>query len=221
MVLDKYRSTSDRYLSRFAQPFMKYNPNTLTAISMIFAVISGVLYAIATERYPYTLFLVPFALFANAVLDIIDGYVARKTNRATARGDFLDHVIDRYADIAILLGITLSPFCNDFIGMLAIVSVLLVSYMGTQAQAVGIKRIYGGLTSRADRLAIIMILAWVQFALIYTNYTLPEVFGIEYYITDFVMMWFIFAGNLSAIYRGIITWRELKLKEVDGGRRVK
>ena len=209
MVLDQYRSTSDKYLSRYAKPFMKYDPNTLTMISLVFAVLAGVLYWASSPRFPYPLLLVPFALFANAMLDLIDGYVARTTNRTSLRGDFLDHVVDRYADMAILLGITFSPFCNNTIGLLAIIAILLVSYMGTQSQAVGVKRIYGGIIGRADRLAILTFLPWIQFALAYLHLTLPEVMGWRYHITDVAMAWFIIAGAITAIYRAWRTWDSL------------
>ena len=44
-------------------------------------------------------------IFASGVFDALDGEVARRTKRESPRGDLLDHVLDRYADIAILLGI--------------------------------------------------------------------------------------------------------------------
>ena len=41
------------------------------------------------------------------------------------------------------------------LGLLAVTGVLMTSYLGTQAQAVGLERVYGGVVGRADRLAII------------------------------------------------------------------
>ena len=43
------------------------------------------------------------------------------------------------------------------IGFGAIIGVLMLSYMGTQAQAVGAGREYAGLLGRADRLIVLML----------------------------------------------------------------
>jgi CDP-diacylglycerol--glycerol-3-phosphate 3-phosphatidyltransferase/archaetidylinositol phosphate synthase len=44
-----------------------------------------------------------------------------------------------------------------WIGVAAVVGTLLTSYLGVQAQAVGVGRYYGGILGRADRLVIIML----------------------------------------------------------------
>ena len=62
------------------------------------------------------------------------------------RGDFLDHAVDRYADIFIICGL----FAGGLAPMAGWCSclpycVLMASYLGTQAQAVGVGRFYGGM----------------------------------------------------------------------------
>ena len=69
-------------------------------------------------------------------------------------GDLLDHVLDRYADIVIVAGLA-GGAGQYLLGLLAVTGVLMTSYLGTQAQAVGLDRVYGGVVGRADRLAII------------------------------------------------------------------
>ncbi|MEZ5334925.1 MAG: hypothetical protein R2741_06675 [Methanolobus sp.] len=49
------------------------------------------------------------------------------------------------------------------IGTAAIVGVLLVSYLGTQAQALHLGRYYGGIIGRADRLVLIMLSSVIYF----------------------------------------------------------
>src|SRR2546430_15123943 len=71
---------------------------------------------------------------------------------ASARGDFLDRVLDRYADVFMLGGVAFNAmYCHLEVGMFALLGVLLTSYMGTQAQAVGQGRAYGGVLGRPDR----------------------------------------------------------------------
>ena len=71
-------------------------PDLISLLSLIFALAAGGFYYLSAEG---PAFLYPAALFLllNAVFDAVDGAVARKAGRAEARGDFLDHVIDRYA----------------------------------------------------------------------------------------------------------------------------
>ncbi|HII81598.1 MAG TPA: CDP-alcohol phosphatidyltransferase family protein, partial [Methanosarcina sp.] len=96
----------------------------------------------------------------NSLFDALDGVIARKSNRATPRGDFLDHVIDRYSDIFIICSIFFAGYVSWQIGVVAIVGVLLTSYLGTQAQALNLGRYYGGIMGRADRLVVIIIAAF-------------------------------------------------------------
>ncbi len=208
-MLDKYRTESNQFLAKYADPFLKYNPNTLTLISFVFSLLAALTFLFSTHRFPYPLLLVPIFIFLNAAFDVMDGYVAKTTGRASARGDFLDHTVDRYSDIILLLGITFSPFCNNIVGLAAIISILLVSYMGTQAQAVGVKRIYAGVMGRADRLAVLILLPWIQFFLVFFGFTLPTFTGLSFNITDYVMIWFIVAGNITALYRAGKAWSML------------
>jgi archaetidylinositol phosphate synthase len=90
----------------------------------------------------------------NGVLDVLDGSLARELGTTSEAGDLLDHVIDRYADIALIVG--LAAGVEEYaLGLAAVTGVLMTSYLGTQAQAVGLDRVYGGLLGRADRLALV------------------------------------------------------------------
>jgi archaetidylinositol phosphate synthase len=93
----------------------------------------------------------------NALFDSLDGAIAREMQLASTRGDFLDHVLDRYADIFIITGIFAGGAAPWILGVFGLTGVLMSSYMGTQAQAVGIGRYYGGTLGRADRLVLIVI----------------------------------------------------------------
>jgi archaetidylinositol phosphate synthase len=149
-------------------------------------------------------------IFTNGFFDAIDGKVARLTKKTSKRGDFLDHATDRYADLFILGGIMLSAYCNVLFGALAIIAVLLTSYMGTQAQAMGVGRDYSGILGRADRLAILSAAPIFQLLVnfFYDNGELP--FLLDLTVLEIVMIWFIIAGNITAVHRGIKSWKELK-----------
>ncbi len=60
------------------------------------------------------------AVAINAFCDAMDGAVARETKSQSLRGDFLDHAVDRYADIFIITGIFASGLVIWPIGVLAL-----------------------------------------------------------------------------------------------------
>ena len=205
MVLNNYRDQADIVLIPIAKRMTRLSPNTISFISLFLALLSGISFAICDRSDVYLLPAV-MLLFFSALFDAVDGKVARLTNTDSIQGDLLDHVFDRYSDIFILSGITFSPYCPMEIGFIGIISVLMLSYMGTQAQAVGGKRHYGGWLGRADRLMIITVVSVVQYIFIATTDT-HELSG--YYPLGWMMILFIFVGNLNAIQRLHDTWKDL------------
>ncbi len=193
MVLNKYRKNVDSLLTAIAKPFMRWHPNTITAVSLLIAALAAFSY-----YYSYLIISFFFMLFA-AVLDAVDGKVARLRKISSKKGDFLDHTVDRYADTFLLLGVMFSPYGTIWIGVFALVGVYMTSYLGTQAQALGLGRIYGGILGRADRLVILMILALIQ----------PFWWGYYFSLTDWVLILFAVLGNFTAIQRFVAVWHSL------------
>ena len=81
---------------------------------------------------------------ASSVVDGADGELARLKGMATPFGGFFDAVLDRYADAAILGGLTYwsvtveeraSTDLTIAVGMLAIVGSLIISYKRARAEA--------------------------------------------------------------------------------------
>jgi archaetidylinositol phosphate synthase len=228
MVLEDYREQADPYLNPIARYFVATHPNTMTWLAFLFAILAGATFVATNflgEYSIYALFLASSLIFFNAVFDALDGKVARLAKRESKRGDFLDHVLDRYADFFIIGGITVSPFCDPWIGVLAILGVIFASYMGTQAQAVGIKRNYGGILGRTDRLVLLIFLPLIQMFLEATKLIGPShhfpvtlgAYSINLSVIELLMIWFAIAGNTTAIQRAWSTWNELKKNEKEGG----
>jgi archaetidylinositol phosphate synthase len=211
MVLDNQRKNIDPILTLIAKHFKNVNPDVLSWISLIFALIAGLFFYFSSpdlEIVNFFLYGAVFFVFLNGLFDAIDGKVAKLVHKISKRGDFLDHALDRYADVLIVGGLALSPWCRyPAIGLLAIVGMLLTSYMGTQAQAVGYKREYSGLLGRADRLALLMIAPIIQHILLYySNFELP--FGL--FLIEWVLIYFAVVGNITAIQRFYSTLKWLR-----------
>jgi archaetidylinositol phosphate synthase len=211
LVLDSKRKTADVILDPVARAFIKVNPNTISFISLILAALAGALIYLAYDDL--TALLLPLAaitVLVSGFLDALDGKIARLTGKAGKRGDFVDHVIDRYADVLMIGAVAVSSWCNPYLGMLAIIGVLLTSYMGTQAQAVGAGRHYAGLLGRADRLVLMVAACVLQWILYLFGIVWIDLAFVSFTIFEVMMLWFAVVGNLTAIQRAYSTWKFLK-----------
>jgi len=134
--------------------------------------------------------------------------VARISSKASKRGDFVDHVIDRYSDAIILGAIAISPRCPIEFGLFAVIGVLLASYMGTQAQALGLGREYRGILGRADRIAVLIVVSLVTYFFVAGGSTAADdIFG--YSLMAWMMIYFGLAGNITALQRARLIWKSL------------
>ena len=88
------------------------------------------------------------------------------------------------------------------LGFAAVTGVLLTSYLGTQIQAVGIGREYGGLLGRADRLALAGIVGVAA-----AVYSAPVVAGLN--VVGLLLALFAVVGHLTAVQRFLGAWRDL------------
>lgn len=194
MVLDKLRGRGGVLIEGVASKMKNVNPNSLTALSVILAILFGV-------SFYFGFLIISFILLVGAsYLDALDGAVARIFNKASKSGDFLDHLVDRYVDFIILLAMALSFYGNLYFGIVAVGGTFLSSYVGTQAQAVGSKRIYGGFPGRADRLVIVMTVIVIQ---LFTG----KIFG--FYITSWALIFLGIAGFVNSFYRSFLVYRSV------------
>ncbi|MBP2132126.1 archaetidylinositol phosphate synthase [Methanomicrobium sp. W14] len=81
---------------------LKITPNMISSLSLIAGLITAYLFFIRFFRAG-AVFLV-----ISAVLDLVDGTVARKTGRESKFGAVFDWIVDKYVDSIVLLGVALS-----------------------------------------------------------------------------------------------------------------
>lgn len=216
MVLEAFRAWVASYISRLSRPFLKWQPDRLSWTALGWAGLAAVLSALVHWTTPLLFLPVAAAIFLAGLFDVLDGEVARATGRTSARGDFLDHVLDRYADVIIVVGIAISGYANPILALFALVSLLLVSYMGTQAQAVGQGRLYRGLLTRADRLVVLVVATFLEF-----DWSLPwpwapsapwshfHLAGVTFTVIDVAFLYFVIAGQWTAFERARRVYRAL------------
>jgi CDP-diacylglycerol--glycerol-3-phosphate 3-phosphatidyltransferase len=90
----------------------------------------------------------------GAMLDAIDGMVARESGRSSDAGEFLDAVVDRYAEIASYIGLCYyyndRPWCMAAV-LGALLGSLMVSYGRAKAESLGVHDAPSGLMRRHER----------------------------------------------------------------------
>ncbi len=213
MVLDNQRENVDPIISKFAKIFLNVSPDVLTWLSLLFAFLAGLFFFYSQpslELYNFFLIFASIFIFLNGLFDALDGKVAKLTNKASKKGDFLDHALDRYSDVLIVGALALSAWCRyPSIGLLAVVGMLLTSYMGTQAQAIGYKRNYSGLLGRADRIVLLIFAPIIQHFLLL--YGISQIYTFN--LLEWVLIYFAVVGNFTAIQRFFTTLKWFKNKD--------
>ena len=128
MTLDQYRSHVKVYFDPLVAIAIRcrLTPNFFTIAALFASAAAGVLFYLRLELWGIV------AVALNAFCDSMDGAVAREMKCQSKRGDFLDHAVDRYADIFIITGIFASGMVPWQIGVLALTGVLMASYLGTR-----------------------------------------------------------------------------------------
>jgi archaetidylinositol phosphate synthase len=198
MTLDQFRPHVKVYLDPLVSVSMRLGltPNVFTIAAFLASAAAGVLFYLRMDVWAI------IAVALNAFCDTMDGAIARELKTQSMRGDFLDHAVDRYADIFIITGIFAGGIVPWQIGVFALTGVLMASYLGTQAQAVGVGRYYGGVLGRADRLLLIMVVGIIGLGFPISIYGLPWL--------GWLLVLFGIFGHFTAFQRFAYVWRKVK-----------
>jgi archaetidylinositol phosphate synthase len=177
------------------------SPNAVSVLAFAVAVGGGASFVVAPRRDLPLVYLVGAACVAlNGWFDVVDGELARATGGGSPAGDLLDHVLDRYADIVIVAGLA-AGLQRYALGFAAVTGVVMTSYLGTQAQAVGLDRVYGGLVGRADRLALVITVGVVA------AFVTTPVAGLT--VVGWLLVFFAVVGHVTALQRFYYAYRAL------------
>jgi len=168
--LSEFRKTAGNRLTRLIVQLLAKTPVSPDVITWTgFILTLGAAALIITEH----LFAAGFVVLIAGFFDMLDGALARMTNKVTRFGGILDSTLDRLSEAALLLGILVvyareqSMLGIIFVG-LTLISSLLVSYIKARAEALGLE-CEVGLFTRPERvvvLAIGLLLSQIDYALI-------------------------------------------------------
>ncbi|MFI5257049.1 MAG: phosphatidylinositol phosphate synthase [Gemmatimonadales bacterium] len=132
------------------------HPNTITVFGTLCTVGGGIIYGTGHIRTG------GWFLGLTALFDVLDGTVARRSNRSSTFGAFLDSTLDRLADGFVLGGLAVfyatSPVNRSvplmIVALLGLVGAFLTSYTRARAEALGLDAKVG-LLQRPERVVLL------------------------------------------------------------------
>ena len=168
LLLNNLRDSLHPYLEKIGKGFAStgISPNGWSSIGLVFAFASAFIYGWNIE---FSLIIGGIFLLAAGFFDIVDGQVARVSQKITKFGSFLDSAFDKIAEVAVFLGILVGGFAEPYLVFLAITFSLLVSFTRSKAESLGVNLQGIGIGERAERLlviAIIGIIGFMEYAII-------------------------------------------------------
>ena len=161
MVLNRIRSIIKPLIDSIGRSFSAtgLSPDSWTAVGFIVSVFAGLLYALKPGQ-PY---IAALLILIAGFFDMVDGAVARITNRVSKAGSFNDSTLDRLAEVAIYAGILYGRYTSPLYVLLALSFSLLVSYARAKGDSLGIALSGVGIGERAERLITLVILSIIGY----------------------------------------------------------
>ena len=154
---DGTRRLASRYVTRLART--RVSPNALTAAGMLLCTAAAFVIPFENRNEFLYYWLAAGLFIVGSILDVLDGALARQSNKATPFGAFLDSLSDRVSEGFVLAAIALVfSRAGDQVGVVfcvaAVAGSFLVSYARAKAELIGLKGDVG-IGSRAERVIVI------------------------------------------------------------------
>src|ERR1700681_1928248 len=170
----------------------RIHPNVLTFLGLVINMIAAYLLAVGQFRWGGVV------IIGAGLFDMVDGRVARETNRVTRFGGFFDSVLDRYSDLALLMGLlvyygTINRYFYVVLTAIVMSGSVMVSYSRARAENT-IPTCKVGFMERPERVVLVIIGAL--------------------FLRIAQVLWVIAVlSNLTVVHRMIFTWQETKRLE--------
>jgi phosphatidylglycerophosphate synthase len=127
-------------------------PDMLTLISLALGALAA--YLIAQGGFVIGV----VVILLMGVADVLDGATARAGGTANPYGTVFDHVVDRYAEFMILLGVLLSGTVGPGWAMFALFGMVMASYVRARAESTGLVASCNvGFAGRQEKMTLLII----------------------------------------------------------------
>jgi len=192
------RTINRKISKRITEFILKKNipvtPNQVSFISFLLALMGSLLYLPRLDP------LAGLLVQISSIVDGVDGELARARDQTSPLGAFLDSILDRLADAAVVMALTIvsaqtRPLISAVVGSLALLGCLMVSYVHSQGRAalkthVGVTGKVPMFASRDVRLFLVFIASFFYTPLV--TLTLLALITMSYVIAKTVDTYFQF-----------------------------
>ncbi|HEV3232831.1 MAG TPA: CDP-alcohol phosphatidyltransferase family protein [Candidatus Dormibacteraeota bacterium] len=169
-------------------------PNQITVAGLVVTSLGALLVALDHPFYG------GLVLLAAGAFDIMDGALARASNRSNQYGAFVDSVTDRYAEVVVMLSLLVllqrrGVAWGPTLVLVALAGSLLVSYARARAQSLGFT-CDGGLLARPERVILTVV------GLLLVPLHIGGLLTVVWILAIFT--------NVTAVQRVVIVWRQAR-----------
>ena len=170
----------------------RMHPNVLTFLGVVINIVAAYMLAVGQFRWGGAV------IIGAGLFDMVDGRVARETNRVTRFGGFFDSVVDRYSDLALLVGLlvwygSINRPAYVVLTAIAMIASVMISYTRARAEN-SIPMCKVGFLERPERVVLVII-------------------GALFDRMAPVLWVLAILGNITVVHRMIFTWQESKRLE--------
>ncbi|MGQ9691432.1 MAG: CDP-alcohol phosphatidyltransferase family protein [Thermoproteota archaeon] len=196
VVLGSLRRKSEKAFSKLGRVLAPIiSPAGLTILGLLSSIVATLFYS-----YGY-LFWAGISILFSGLFDILDGVVARISNRSSGFGGTLDALVDRYTEFFYVLGPALGGYVDWPLAYVTMFSIIASSYVRARAESVGgLKDASPGILERVEKILIISIATFLN----------PLIKG----IIGSSMFLMIILGQITVLQRLYLTWRFWNAKKV-------
>jgi len=183
------------------------SPNVISWMSLFWAIVAG-----ACLAYGHFGFGAAFATI-SALMDLLDGMVARLTSCASDAGEVLDASIDRYVEFFFLAGLAVFYRENAVLlvlTLLALMGCFMVSYSTAKAEALKVEVPRGNMRRTERAVYLILGAALSPITIPWERLKLEESFGIPMVIALGIVS---VLANVSAIERLTALAQKIRINE--------
>ena len=176
----------------WALALSRIHPNVLTFIGLLINMVAATMFAAGN------FFWGGIVVLGAGLFDMVDGRVARETNRVTRFGGFFDSVLDRYSDLGLLVGLlvyyaSINRYFYVVLTAVVMTGTVMVSYTRARAENM-IPKCKVGFLERPERVVLIIVGALF-------NRMAPTLWVLAV------------LSNVTVLSRMILTWQECKRLE--------
>ena len=191
------------------RPIVKHllfiNPNFISVLAFFVALATG--YCLyegykCPQMFVYAIILI----FVRMTLNTMDGVIAiEREEDYKICGKVMNALTDRYAELFVFGGIALSPLVNNFIGMMGLCTVVLVSYSGILGKALGVSWQGYGPLDKVERFFWLLIATFLQYKACAAGQATIQIAEFSLSYLEILMIIFFVLGQITVLrrYHGI------------------